>query len=67
MSKTLSSDELGSLELALTEVLEKLNKKGIVFKSANSEQLIKKKVVECLEDIGEHHYASLLRKSGGKN
>ena len=69
MDGVLSHADLYDLKLALTEVLEKLNKKGVDLKTAaESGQLVtKRKVVECLESIGEHHYSHLLRKSGGEN
>ena len=69
MDGVLSRADLCNLELALTEVLEKLNEKGVDLKTAAAEsgQLTKRKVVECLESIGEHHYSHLLRRKGGEN
>ena len=72
MDGVLSHADLCNLELALTEVLEKLNEKGVDLKTAVAEsgQLTKRKVVECLESIGGklcHRYSRLLRRRGGEN
>jgi hypothetical protein len=57
------------------EYIDKLNNIGLYFETAVADQpstdkpvvnITKKKVVECLQQIGQHELAGILNKSQGK-
>jgi hypothetical protein len=48
--------------------MDKLNKIGLHFETSVADQLVvnKKRVVECLQQIGQHELAGILIKSQGE-
>ena len=71
--RPLSADELRILNIVLVEYLDKLNHVGLHFEAATADQpatdqpvITKKRVVECLQRIGQHELAGILIKRQGK-
>ena len=69
----LSADELRILNIILVEYIEKLNNVGLYFEAAIADQpatdqpvVTKKRVVECLQRIGQQEFAEILITSQGK-
>jgi hypothetical protein len=71
--RPLSADELRILNIVLVEYIDKLNKIGLYFETSAADQpatnqpvVNKKRVVECLQQIGQHELARILIKSQGE-
>ena len=66
----MSADELRILNIVLVEYLDKLQHVGLYFETdqpATGQPVItKKRVVECLQQIGQHDLAGILIKRQGK-
>ena len=67
----LSDDELRILNIVLIEYTEKLKGIGLYLDAANADKastdqpvITKKRMVECLEQIGQHELARILSKQG---
>ena len=65
----LSADDLRILNIVLVEYLDKLNEVGLNFETAIASQttVTKKKVVESLQQIRQHHLADILSARQGEN
>ena len=65
----LSADDIRILNIVLVEYLDKLKEVGLNFETAVASQTIitKKKVVESLQQIHQHHLADILSARQGES
>ena len=68
--RLLSSDELRILNIVLVEYIDKLNDVGLYFESdqpsTDQPAVTKKRVVECLQQIGQPKLGGILSKRQGR-
>ena len=72
--RPLTADELRILNIVLVEYIDKLNSVGLYFETAIADQsatksdqplVTKKRMVECLQQIGQRELAEILIKNQG--
>ena len=76
--RPLSADEMRILNMVLVEYLDKLEDAGLCFETVVDDQpttdqpatdrpiITKKRVMECLQQIGQHELAEILSKKQGE-
>ena len=70
----MTADELKILNIVLVEYMDKLNNIGLYFETAIADQpatdqpvITKKRVVDCLQQIGQRELAGIIKNQGMYN